>query len=259
MKTSLGPTAAALAVALALLAPSAAAANCTVPPVNGGLYSIANLGSGKVLDMTDGATQAGAYVQQWGYGGSANQLFHVRDLGNGYWTMTGRHSGMLLDVLDLSLQEGARVVQWPSNGGTNQQWLLKRSTTGGYNIVARHSGKSLTVGDSGSGARVYQATDMATSLQRWFFNPASGLCGTTPDGFAAQSGADGLATTTGGGAVPPVTVSSCSALTAALQSGVPAVVQIAAGSAIDCRTPARSQGACAISCPSNQDAGKSIY
>ncbi|WP_426208521.1 RICIN domain-containing protein [Massilia sp. TWP1-3-3] len=248
-----------LAVSLTLLASPAQAANCSAPVVNGGLYSIANMGSGKVLDVTGGALQGGAYIQQWGYGGSANQQFTLRDLGNGYWSMTARNSGMLLDVLELSMIEGGRLVQWPANGGTNQQWQLKRSLAGGYNVVARHSGKSLTVADGASGSRVYQTSDLAKAQQRWFFNPASGLCNATPEGFASQAGPDGLSSTTGGGSVPPVTVNSCSALVGALQSSAPAVVHIAAGTVIDCRTPARSQGACAISCPSYQDAGKSIY
>lgn len=245
--------------ALLATAASAHAANCTAPVVNGGLYSVVNMASGKVLDVTGGSPQAGAYAQQWGYAGSANQQFYLRELGNGYWSMTPRHSGMLLDVLEMAMADGARVVQWPANGGVNQQWQLKRSLTGGYNVVARHSGRSLTVGDTGSGARVYQATDLANGFQRWFFNPASGLCSAAPEGFAAQGGPDGLATTTGGGAAAPLTVGSCKALVDALQSSSPAVVQIAAGAVIDCRTPDRIQAACAIACPSNQDPGKTTY
>lgn len=253
------PLAVALTLAVLACGGAARAAVCTAPLVNGGLYSIVNQGSGKVLDITAGSVQAGAYVQQWGYGASANQQFFLRELGNGYWSMTGRQSGMPLDVWDMSPDDGARVVQWPANGGTNQQWLFKPSLSGGYNVVARHSGKSLTVGDTGSGARVYQASDAATSLQRWSFNPVSGLCGATPDGFASQSGPDGLATTTGGGSAAPVVVNSCSALVAALQSSAPAVLQIAAGVTIDCRTSARTAGACAISCPAAQDPGKVSY
>jgi pectate lyase len=221
--------------ALALLATAAPAhaANCTAPVVHGGLYSVANMASGKVLDVTGGSLQAGVYVQQWGYAGSANQQFHLRELGNGYWSMTPRHSGMPLDVLEMAMADDARVVQWPANGGVNQQWQLKRSLTDGYNVLARHSGRSLTVGDSGSGSRVYQASDAASGFQRWFFNPASGLCSAAPEGFAAQAGPDGLATTTGGGAAPPLTVGSCKALVGALQSGSPAVVHIAAGAVIE--------------------------
>ena len=250
------------AIALALLASfgasPAGAANCTAPIVDGKLYSVASLGSGKVLDIPGGSVQAGAAVQQWGYGGGAHQQFYVRSLGNGYWSLTGRQSGMLLDVSGASADDGASVLQWHAHSGYNQQWLLKKSTTGAYNIVARHSGKSLSVGDSASGSRIYQAPDTASGLQRWFFNPVAGGCG-APDGFAGQSGPDGLATTNGGGSAAPVTVSSCSALSNALRSSAPAVVQIPAGATIDCRTPARSQAACAIACPSYQDPGKSIY
>ncbi len=243
---------------LLFTASAAQAANCTSPALDGTLYSVANLGSGKVLDIVNGSLQSGANVQQWGYAGSANQQFYVHNLGNGYWSIQGKQSGLLFDVLNQSLDEGAKVVQWASNGGYNQQWQLKRSTTGAYNVVARHSGKSLTIADNNDGSLAYQATDKATGYQRWFFNPVSGSCG-LPDGFASQSGPDGLSTTTGGGTAAPVTVTSCSALVSALQSSSPAVVQIPAGTTIDCRTPDRSQSACAVACPSYQDPGKTTY
>lgn len=247
-----------LACVLAFKPADAGAANCTANIVDGKLYSIASLGSGKVLDITGGSTQAGAALQQWGNGGSANQQFYARSLGNGYWTLRARHSGMLLDVASASMSDGARVLQWHASENFNQQWLLKKSTTGAYNVVARHSGKSLTVADSASGSRVYQAGDTASGLQRWFFNPVDGNC-SGPDGFAGQPGSDGLSTTTGGGSAAPLRVTSCSALVSALQSSTPAVVHVPAGTTIDCRTPARSQSACAVSCPSYQDPGKSTY
>lgn len=249
----------AFAACLTITANHASAANCTAAVEDGQLYRIANLASGKVLDIAGGSLTAGASVQQWGDAGSANQQFLARSLGNGYWTLQGRQSGMLVDVANASTQDGAGIIQWPSNGGPNQQWLLKKSLSGGYSIVARHSGKSLTAADTGSGARITQAADGATQAQRWFFNPVSGMCNGAPDGFASQPGPDKLATTTGGGAATPVVVGSCSALVNALQSPHAAVVQIAAGSTIDCRTPTRSQSACAVSCPSYQDPGKNTF
>ncbi|MDQ1816423.1 RICIN domain-containing protein [Massilia sp. CCM 9210] len=256
----LAALAASLAIPLALMANPASAANCSAAVTNGGLYSVVNAASGKALDIVAGSTQGGAEVQQWGYGGSANQQFYLRDAGNGYWTMQAKQSGLLLDVLNLSANDGARIIQWNATGAHNQQWLLKKSASGGYNVVARHSGKSLTAGDNNSGSRVYQAIDSAGGLQRWFFNPTNGSCGgPAPDGFAAQRGADGLSTTTGGGNTAPVTVTSCSALSGALQSAAAAVIQIPAGTTIDCRTPVRSQSTCAVACPTYQDPGKSTY
>lgn len=260
----LASLAAALALPLSLLANPASAANCTAAVVNGGVYSVVNAGSGLALDIVGGSTQGAAEVQQWGYGGGAHQQFTLRDLGNGYWTMQAKQSGLLLDVLNLSLDEGARIIQWNNTGANNQQWQLKKSTTGAYNVVAHHSGKSLTVANNNSGSRVYQASDTASGQQRWFFNPVNGACGGSaatpaPDGFAAMSGPDGLSTTTGGGSAAPVNVTSCSALTNALQSGSAAVIRIPANTTIDCRTAVRSQSTCAVACPSYQDPGKSTY
>ncbi len=255
--------AAALAIPRCLLANPASAANCNAAVVNGGVYSIVNAASGRALDVVAGSTQGAAEVQQWGYGASANQQFTLRDAGNGYWTMQAKHSGLLLDVLNLSANDGARIIQWNATGAQNQQWLLKKSTGGGYNVVARHSSKSLTVADNNSGTRAYQATDTGGGLQRWYFNPTNGSCGAqaqpAPDGFAAQPGADGLNSTTGGGATAPVTVTSCSALASALQSTAAAVIQIPAGATIDCRTAVRSESTCAVACPTYQDPGKSTY
>lgn len=246
------------ASALVFVSSQAGAANCTAAPVAGELYSILNLGTGKVLDVTAGSTQASVQLQQWGYAASSNQQFYLKSAGNGYWNLQARHSGMLADVQARSTAEGAPVIQSPANGGANQQWQLKKSTTGAYNIVAVHSGKSLTVADANSGSKIYQATDSASGKQRWFLNPVSGQCGGTA-GFAHTSGPDGLATTTGGGGATPVTVTSCGALANALKSNAAAVVQIPANTTIDCRTPARTQMACPVACPSYQDPGKYTY
>lgn len=247
------------ALGLSLLTAPAHATNCTAAVVDGQLYSIASYGSRKVLDIEGGSRQGGAPVQQWGYAATPNQQFYVRYLGNESWTIQNRQSGMFLDVSGQAPTEFTPVLQWPSTGNLNQLWRLKKSAMGGYNIVARHSSKSLTVADSNSGSRAYQATDTSNPLQRWFFNPVSGNCGNAPRGFAAQSGPDGVHTTTGGGDTAPIVVNSCSALASALQSSAPAVVQVAAGATIDCRTAERSQSVCAMSCPSYQDPGKTFY
>lgn len=255
----LATLAASIALPMCMTISSARAANCTAPLVDGRLYSIVNVTSGKALDVAGGSRVNGAAIQQWGYGGSGNQQFYARDLRNGYWSITAKDSGLRLEVLNASIAEGAGVVQWAANGALSQEWQLKKSVTGAYNIVARHSSKSITVGNLTSGSLVYQSTDTASGYQRWFFNPASGFCDAAPDGYAAEPGPDGLSTTTGGGSTAPVTVSTCSALVDALKSTSPAVVQIASGTTIDCRTPVRSAGACAVACPSYQDPGKSTY
>ncbi|MEO7497416.1 MAG: RICIN domain-containing protein [Massilia sp.] len=168
-------------------------------------------------------------------------------------------SSLALAVLNGALTDGAAIVQASASTATSQRWLLKKSTSGAYNIVSVASGKSLTFADSNSGTQATQSSDTASGLQRWFLNPVSGQCGgAVAHGFANQSGADGLATTTGGGSAAPVTVTSCSALTTALQSTAAAVVQIPANTTIDCHTAPRTAMACAVACGSN-DPAKTYY
>ncbi len=79
-------------------------------------------------------------------------------------------------------------------------------------------------------------------------------------GFAAQSGSDGLSTTTGGGNATPVSVTSCDTLASALAASGSAVVRIPANTTIDCRTAPRTQSACEIQCPDySGDPGKRFY
>ncbi|MBB3062513.1 RICIN domain-containing protein [Microbulbifer rhizosphaerae] len=244
---------------IALSSAHSRAANCTQAPLSGQLYKITNLGSGHNLDVAGASTEAGANVLQWTDNGRTNQQFTLNDLGNGYWSIIARHSGQSLDVWEWSSADGGDIRQWTSTGASNQQWQLKKSTTGAWNIVSRYSGKSLTAESSARGANVHQYSDSASGLQRWYFNPVSGGCGQSVDGFASQSGSDGLSTTTGGGSATPVTVTSCSALKSALESSGAAVVQVPDNTTIDCLTEGRPLAACQVACPDYQDSGEFTY
>ncbi|MEJ2045576.1 MAG: RICIN domain-containing protein [Reinekea sp.] len=250
-----------------------ATTKCTAMPVSGHKYAIVNYGSGKAVDVEKKSTTNGANIIQWQANGGANQSFSVTDLGNGYWSIIASHSGRSLDVWGWSQSNGAPIKQYDYHGGINQQWQLKQASTGAFNVVSRYSGKSLTVGSSNNGAQIYQNDDAGNSSQRWYFNPLDGNCNNSDDGssndpdrdtgligFAAQSGSDGLSTTTGGGNASPITVNSCSALKSALSSSDAAVIQIAANTTIDCRTSNRSVQACQIQCPSYLgETNKSIF
>ncbi|MET1080954.1 MAG: RICIN domain-containing protein [Pseudomonas sp.] len=237
------------------------AANCSQPPVNGGLYSIISFGNGAALDIAGRSTAAGAKLLGWDYSNSRHQQFYLEDLGTGYWTIRAAHSGQPLDVLNFSTAEGGAIIQWPATGAANQQWLLKKSTTGAYNIVSRLSGKSLSASANARGASIVQKADRALGSQRWYFNPVGAACGssTQVNGFAAQPGNDGLASTTGGGAATAVTVTSCAELISALAAPTPAVVQIADKTTLDCHTAPRPQVACPIKCAAPQDNPNKVF
>lgn len=80
----------------------------------------------------------------------------------------------------------------------------------------------------------------------------SGGTGSTPtpsvvSGFASTA-SSGLATTTGGGTAPADTVVSCAELDEYLSDARARVIEIPAGTTLDCRTAPRTQQACELQC-----------
>ncbi|WMS87032.1 RICIN domain-containing protein [Pleionea litopenaei] len=239
---------------------SITAEQCTDAPVNGQLYSIANKSSGAVLDVAAYSKEPEANILSWRYQQSENQHFYLHQLDNGYWTIQSQLSGMNLDVFQFSQSSGANIIQWHPSNTVNQQWSLQPKGDGSFAIVARHSGKVITVAGSNNGANIYQNNDMGNVSQRWHFNPVDSACGAQQvvSGFASMPGGDGLATTTGGGSAASVKIESCDQLANLADSDQPRVLLLP-NRALDCRTSARAQPVCEISCPSYQDPGKSIF
>lgn len=244
------------------------AENCTTMPSSGGVYSVINRGSGLALDVNTSDTSGAPDVISYQYWGGTNQKFAFTKGSDGYWTIRAQHNNQVLDVLNSSQSNGANIVVYDDWQGDNQRWQLKASSSGGFNIVNKLTQKPLTVAGSQNGANVYQNDDAGGSSQRWYINPVSGSCGSSSGGgqtasgligFAAQPGSDGLATTTGGGNVSPTVVTSCSALTAALNSTSTAVIQVPNNTTINCHTANRTVAACPLDCGTWGDYGKTWY
>lgn len=247
-----------LGLLLVAMYPAAHADNCTASPVNGATYQIINYSSGKAVDVAGKSEVDGANVLSWTDNGGTNQQFTLSDVGSGYWRIKAVHSDKVLTVENNSSSNGGNIVQDTDADAENQQWQLNQVSSGAYSIVARSSDKALTVAGGSNGDNIYQNTDVGVSSQRWYLNPVDVACDDA-DGFAAQSGSDGLSTTIGGGSVQPTTVTSCSALINALTSTSPAVVHIPDNTSIDCRTAGTTVATCAIACPEHQDPGETIH
>jgi hypothetical protein len=134
-----------------------------------GLLTLTARHSGKCADVVSGSTADGAEVAQYPCNGGTNQLWGLRDLGNGYVQLVAHHSGKCLDVAGSSTADGARVLQWTCHSGTNQQWQLQDAGSGYLRLVARHSGKcaDVTGGATADGARVLQWSCNGGTNQQW--------------------------------------------------------------------------------------------
>ncbi len=131
-------------------------------------FRITNRNSGKVLDVQQPNTSAGANVGQFTANGQPWQDWQFVDVGSGFFNIMSRNSGMCLDVNGASTGEGANIIQWTCNGGTNQQWQWRASGSF-FQLVARHSGKCADVAGSSmaDGANVEQRTCSTANNFLW--------------------------------------------------------------------------------------------
>ncbi|WP_457334655.1 TIGR03790 family protein [Rhizobacter sp. P5_C2] len=97
-----------------------------VKPAADDSYSFINVNSGKGLDVSGISIANGALIQQWTYGGAANQRFSATLDGAGLH-LQPKHDGKCLDVKDFSTVAGGQVQQWDCGGNDNQRWLLQAS------------------------------------------------------------------------------------------------------------------------------------
>ncbi|MDH6426321.1 MULTISPECIES: RICIN domain-containing protein [unclassified Paenibacillus] len=139
--------------------------------VSGGIYTLADKASGKVLDVVDVSTASGAKMQQWTNYTANNQKFKVESTGDGYYKLTAVHSGKVLDVPNSSTASGVQLQQWDDNGTNAQRWSIIDVGGGYYKLISKVSGLAMDVSGASTadGAAVQQWTDNGSDAQKWFF------------------------------------------------------------------------------------------
>jgi hypothetical protein len=134
----------------------------------GSYYTLVNVKSGLVLDVSNASTAAGGLIVQSSSSGATSQQWQLVAVGGGYYTLVNHNSGLVLDVTAGSTSSGTQLEQWTSNGGKNQQWQFVGSGTA-YTIVSKNSGLLVDVSgaSTASGAAVIQATSNGGTDQQW--------------------------------------------------------------------------------------------
>ena len=86
-------------------------------------YKIIAVHSGKSLDIEGGNTNPGANVIQYTYGGTANQQWIIKEVGEGYYEIISKESGLCLDVTGGQISKaGANLELWYHNGADAQKF-----------------------------------------------------------------------------------------------------------------------------------------
>lgn len=142
-----------------------------------GLYSIANVGSGKLLDVSGGNTKNGTNVWQYTGNGTGVQKWILQATGDGYYRIVSAISGKCLDAADGRSSNGTNIQIYKSNGTDAQKFRLtlvneSRSVSDGVYTIssALSSGMVLDVNDAGTanGTNVQLYTANGTWAQKWY-------------------------------------------------------------------------------------------
>lgn len=128
-----------------------------------GYYTIKNIGSGKVLDVSGASHESGANVWQYDENGTWAQAWSIEGQDDGSYRIVSANSGLALDVSGGSSTDGANVQQYAPNGSTAQKWVLERRgelLQGRYTIHT--SGDTAYVLDDATGSR-----EVGANVQLW--------------------------------------------------------------------------------------------
>jgi hypothetical protein len=134
-----------------------------------GEYQIQNASSGYSLNVMGAATTNGAPIIQWGYSGSANELWTFIATSNGYYQINSVGSGEDIVVQNASTTNEAKIVQWSFGSSGDDQWEPVLNTNGTYTFFNLKSGKVLDdPGDSKSaGTQMDQYSNGGNAWQQW--------------------------------------------------------------------------------------------
>lgn len=86
---------------------------------------ITNKAAAKVLDVMQGGTENGTWVQTWENLSGESQLWDVRASSRGYKKITNIMADKVLDIKDLGDEDGTPAQIWENIGGENQEWKLE--------------------------------------------------------------------------------------------------------------------------------------
>ncbi len=139
--------------------------------ISGGIYSITNKATAKVIDVPGGSIANGERIHQWSCNNEDNQKWKVENVGGQLYKVTSLQSNKVLDVENASNSNGAAIIQWEYYGGQNQKWKIESTGNGYFRLIASHSNKVLDVpgGDTNNGITLIQYDANNGDNQKWSF------------------------------------------------------------------------------------------
>ncbi|MET8947821.1 RICIN domain-containing protein [Streptomyces sp. NPDC004542] len=131
-------------------------------------YTIKNVNSGLLADVSDNSTSDGGRVVQWANDSGTNQQWNILPVSGDLFKIVNRNSGKVLDVYNKSHSKGTALVQWTYHGDNNQLWYFEPAGDG-YVIRNLETKQAMEVGgaSTANGATVNQWMALNQTNQLW--------------------------------------------------------------------------------------------
>lgn len=132
-------------------------------------YTIKNVNSGKLLEVSGQRKEPGTRLQQWSATGAENQQFQIVRVSGNLFRIVARHSGLVLDVKDASRYLGTGINQYAFEGTNHQLWYFQPAADGTWVIRNYNNDMALEIGgeSTADGAGASQWTYFTNDNQRW--------------------------------------------------------------------------------------------
>lgn len=162
-------------------------ANIGSTNIQPGSYRVTNVGSAKVMDVSNSSMEPLADIIQSDFSGATSQQFLFESAENSFFTIEAEHSGNYLDVDASGQSSGTNVLQFPYHGNVNQQWATEYLGNDEYAIKSRVNGLYLGVENSSTedGASIKTYLNDGSDFMRWKFTSLGSIAVT---GVALSSG-----------------------------------------------------------------------
>jgi hypothetical protein len=144
----------AVAAAVALLAPllQASVAEAANGLPNNFYANIYNGFNRTCVNVRDNSTQAGAWIQGYWCDGTGASDFYIATTGtDGFYEILGEHSNLCITPNGSNLHDGTPLVQWYCVGAQSQVWELLPAGGGTYEFYNTATGLCLTEPDGNWG------------------------------------------------------------------------------------------------------------
>lgn len=137
-------------------------------PLADGYYAfVSGNSSSRVLDIHNFEFQDGANLELYQKNITANQVFYVKYVGNGYYMIAALHSGKVLDVANGNRSSGTNVWTYTWNSTDAQLWRFADAGNG-YYYIQNKLGCFL---DNSNGS-----TNLANNIIVYSFNGSAAQC-----------------------------------------------------------------------------------